>query len=159
SDLKATLSEVLDFPTETRGLDRVLGTDPVPIALFKMQKGSDEAATHMAMANLPRVPNIIPAQDQPASPPQPALPPIHSMVPRSSDPKTHGRFGEIAVLAIQDPPHSFRHHVLYSRVYGRAKEGGRGELRASGPLTSGKPIVAFGGTPNMPMTISFSVDG
>jgi hypothetical protein len=126
--------------------------------LFKIQKGGDEPATHMAMANLPRVPNVIPSQDQPATPPKPALASIHYMVPPSIDPKTNGRFGEIDVLAFQDSAHPVRDQILYYRVYGRAKEGGRGELRASGPLTRSKPIVAFGGNPNMPMTISFSVD-
>ncbi len=158
SDLKATLSEVIDFPTETRSLDRVLGADPVPIALFKIQKGSDEPATHMAMANLPRVPNIIPSQERPGAAPQAALASIHYMVPPSIDPKTNGRFGQIDVLAVQNPRDRARDQLLYYRVFGRGKEGGRGELRSSGPLTSRKPIVAFGGTPNMPMTISFSVD-
>ena len=37
------------------------------------------------------------------------------------------------------------------------KEGSKGELRASGPLEKGKPILAFGGGPNMPMTITFQV--
>ena len=166
SDLKVTLSEVLDFPTQTRGLDRVLGSDPVPIALFKIQKGSAEPATHMAMANLPRVPNIIPSPDKPEQQPGPPLASIHYIVPPAIDPKTNGRFGEIDVLAINDPvempaingPVDVRSQNLYYRVYGRSKEGGRGELRSSGPLALDQPIVAFGGTPNMPMTISFSVD-
>ena len=34
----------------------------------------------------------------------------------------------------------------------------KGELRAAGPLAKDKPIVAFGGNANMPMTITFQVD-
>lgn len=157
SDLKVTLSEVVEFPTDTRGLDRVLGADPVPIALFKIQKGTEEPATHMAMANLPRVPNVIPSQDPTAARPKPPLASIHYMVPPSIDPKTNGRFGEIDVLTLQDPT-TVRSQKVYYRVYGRSKDGGRGELRAAGELKLGEPKVAFGGTPNMPMTISFAVE-
>ena len=73
------------------------------------------------------------------------------MVTPTLDPKTNGRFGQIDVLAGPD-------EALYYRVFGRGKEGGKGELRASGPLEKGKPILAFGGGPNMPMTITFQVD-
>src|SRR5665811_106393 len=37
SDLGVTLSEASEFPTATGGLDRVLGDDPIPIAVFKIQ--------------------------------------------------------------------------------------------------------------------------
>ena len=73
------------------------------------------------------------------------------MVTPTLDPKTNGRFGQIEILAGPD-------QSLYYRVFGRGKEGGKGELRAAGPLDKGKPIVAFGGGANMPMTISFQVD-
>jgi hypothetical protein len=158
SDLSVKLSEVVDFPTHTGGLDRVLGEDAIPIALFKIQKGGGAEATHMAMANLPMVPNVIPAHEEREVPLQSPLAAIHYMVEPSIDPKTNGRFGEIDVLAIQEPNHPVRHQALYYRVYGRGKEGGRGELRSAGPVGLGNSVVAFGGTPNMPMTISFSVD-
>jgi hypothetical protein len=48
--------------------------------------------------------------------------------------------------------------TLYYRVFGRGKEGGKGELRAAGRLEMAKPILAFGGGANMPMTITFQVD-
>jgi hypothetical protein len=73
------------------------------------------------------------------------------MVTPLLDPKTNGRFGQIDVLAGPDG-------ALYYRVFGRGKEGGKGELRASGPLEKSKPVLAFGGGPNMPMTITFQVD-
>ena len=73
------------------------------------------------------------------------------MVTPTLDPKTNGRFGQIDVLAGPD-------EALYYRVFGRGKEGSKGELRASGPLEKGKPILAFGGGPNMPMTITFQLD-
>src|SRR5262249_29186501 len=46
---------------------------------------------------------------------------------------------------------------LSYRVFGRSKDG-QGELRAAGAVTKGTPIIAFGGNPNMPMTIRFEVD-
>jgi ResB-like family len=158
SDLTVTLTEAVEFPTQTGGLDRFLGDDAIPIALFKIQKGSDEPVTHMAMANLPQVPNVIPSHERPDALVKPALATIHYMVQPSLDPKSNGRFGQIDVLAIQDGAHSGRSQALFYRVYGRGKEGVRSELRAAGPLELSRPIVAFGGTPNMPMTISFSVD-
>ncbi len=151
SDLTVTLSEIIPFPTQERRLDRVLGDDPLPIALFKIQRaGGGEPITHMALANLPMVPNLIPSQEEAAAPAKPALASIHYMVTPSIDPKTNGRFGQIDVLAGPD-------HSLSYRVFGRGKDG-MGELRASGPAIKGKPIAAFGGGANMPMTISFEVD-
>jgi hypothetical protein len=158
SDLTVTLSEVIDFPTQTRGLDSVLGEDAIPIALFKIQKAGAEPATHMAMANLPMVPNVIPSPDKPEAPLKPALASIHYTVQPEINPNTNRRFGQIDVLAVNEPGHPARHEALYYRVYGRGKEGARSELRAAGPLERGKSITAFGGTPNMPMTISFELD-
>ena len=149
--MTVTLNEIIPFPTQERRLDRVLGDDPLPIALFKIQRpGGGEPMTHMALANLPMVPNLIPSQEEAAKPAKPALAAIHYMVTPSIDPKTNGRFGQIDVLAGPDQSLSYR-------VFGRGKDG-MGEIRASGPVIKGKPIAAFGGGANMPMTISFEVD-
>lgn len=105
----------------------------------------------MALANLPMVPNVIPSADPSIKSLQPPLAAIHYMVTPTLDPKTNGRFGQIDVLAGPD-------EALYYRVFGRGKEGSKGELRGSGPVEKGKPILAFGGGPSMPMTITFQVD-
>ncbi len=153
SDLKVTLRETANFPTHTEAyeLDRVLGEDPIPTAVFGIQSGGGEPVTHMALANLPMVPNVMPSADE-EQPKTPRLPlaAIHYMVAPTVNPKVNGRFGQIEVLATAKG-------ALYYRVFGRGKES-RGELRASGPLTEGKPVVAFGGGPNMPMTITFQLD-
>ena len=151
SDLSVTLSEATEFPTSTGRLDQYLGEDPIPIAVFKIQSGKSEPVTHMALANLPMVPNVIPSSDASTKTAQPPLAAIHYMVTPVLDPKTNGRFGQIDILAGPD-------EALYYRVFGRGKEGSKGELRASGPLEKGKPIPAFGGGPNMPMTITFQLD-
>lgn len=156
SDLTVTLADVMEFPTQERGLNAQLGDDPIPIALFKIQRAGGEPMTHMALANLPMVPNLIPPQEEseggPKSPPRPSTPlaSIHYMVAPTIDPKINRRFGEIDVLASPDGS-------LHYRVYGRGKTGS-GELRSTGALTPGKPIIAFGGNAGMPMTISFEVD-
>ena len=151
SDLKVTLTEATEFPTSTGRLDDFLGEDPVPIAVFKIQSGQGEPITHMALANLPMVPNVIPSSDPSIKPTQAALAAIHYMVTPVLDPKTNGRFGQIDILAGPN-------EALYYRVFGRGKDGPKGELRTSGPLEKGKPIVAFGGGANMPMTITFELD-
>jgi hypothetical protein len=150
SDLSVVLSEATEFPTSTGRLDQVLGEDPIPIGVFKIQSGKAEPVTHMALANLPMVPNVIPPADESGKSPPRALASIHYMVVPTIDPKTNGRFGQIEVLAGPDSS-------LHYRVFGRGKES-LGELRASGSVEKGKPIVAFGGGANMPMTISFQVD-
>ena len=150
SDLLVTLAELQEFPTANSGLDRILGDDQIPVAIFKIQSGKEAPVTHMALANLPMVPNVIPSMDgNDKTPPRP-LASVHYMVAPILDPKINGRFGQIEVLAGPDDR-------LYYRVFGRGKES-IGELRAAAPLAMDKPIVAFGGNPNMPMTITFEVD-
>ena len=150
SDLTVTLSEATEFPTSTGRLDHILGDDSIPIAVFKIQSGKSEPITHMALANLPMVPNVIPPADGSAKAPPRPLASIHYIVAPTLDPKINGRFGQIEVLAGPNK-------ALYYRVFGRGKES-KGELRTAGPLTLEKPIVAFGGNANMPMTITFDVD-
>ncbi len=96
------------------------------------------------------VPPVLPSHDQSGAAPKPPLATIHYMVNPVIDPQTNGRFGQIDVLAGPDDSLSYR-------VFGRGKDG-QGELRAAGAVTKGTPIVAFGGNPNMPMTIRFEVD-
>jgi hypothetical protein len=46
---------------------------------------------------------------------------------------------------------------LYYRVFGRGEKG-VAVVRSVGPLEKGKNVVAFGGNPNMPMTLKFQVE-
>jgi hypothetical protein len=153
SELKVTLTEAALFPTVTEQyrLDHILGEDSIPIAMFKIQSGKGEPVAHTALANLPMMPNVIPAaRESDRREPQRPLASIHYIVAPTLDPDMNGRFGQIEVLASRDGG-------LYYRVFGRGKEK-KAELRAAGPLSEGKPVVAFGGSANMPMTISFQVD-
>jgi hypothetical protein len=150
SDLTIELSELTAFPTSTGRLNRFLGDDPIPIALFKIHSANTEPVTYMALANLPMVPNLIPSQDEKARAAQRPLVAIHYMVCPTLDPRTNGRFGQIEILAGPD-------EALYYRVFGRGKDT-VGELRSAGAVEKGRTITAFGGNANMPMTIAFEVD-
>ena len=129
-------------------MTQYLGDDPLPIAVFQINSGTTKPVTYMALGNLPMVPNVM---DPSIRASQAEAVTIHYMITPVIDPKINGRFGQIDVLAGPDD-------ALYFRVLGRGKDGGKGELRASGPLEKNKPVVAFGGGGNMPMTITFQVD-
>jgi ResB-like family len=150
SDLTVKFSEATEIPTSGTRFERILGDDPIQIAKFEIQPGKSEPVSHMALANLPMVPNLIPPTEPPAKAPPKPLASIHYILAPTLDPKTNGRFGQIEVLAGPDD-------ALYYRVFGRGKEG-KSEIRAAGPLAKDTPIVAFGGNANMPMTITFEVD-
>ena len=103
--------------------------------------------THMALANLPMVPNVIPSTDEQRGPRSSRWRRFTTWSRPTIDPKTNGRFGQIDILAGPD-------EALYYRVFGRGKDT-KGELRAAGSVEKGKPIPAFGGGATMPMTITF----
>jgi hypothetical protein len=150
SDLTVKVEKVADFPTGEGGLFRILGEAAIPVGMFQVRKGGGNEVEHVAMASLPMIPNVMPNPREPdAKPPQPLVS-IHMMTLPDLDPKTNGRFGQIEVLAGPD-------RSLYYRVFGRGKDG-KTEVRSAGALGLGKPVDAFGGGANMPMTISFRVD-
>ena len=151
SDLRVALVESTEFPTSTGRLDQYLGEDPIPIAVFKIQAGEGEPVTHMALANLPMVPNVIPSADPSTKSSQAPLAAIHYMVTPTLDPKTNGRFGQIDILAGPDEASISAFSVAAKRV-------ARVSFSTSGRLEKGKPILAFGGGSNMPMTITFQLD-
>ncbi len=143
SDLTVVLEKATEFPTdspEMASFVHYLGEDPIPVAIFKIQAGKGEPVTHMTLGNLPMVPNVMPSADPARATSRTALAAINYMVTPTVDPKINGRFGQIDVLAGPD-------EALYYRVFGRGKEGGKGELRASGPLEKGKPMPPSAAAP------------
>ena len=124
SDLNVLLEKATEFPTDTPEtaslkLNQYLGDDPIPVAVFKIHSGKSEPVTHMALGNLPMVPNVIPSADPSIKTSQAPLAAIDYMVTPTLDPKTNGRFGQIDVLAGPD-------EALYYRVFGRGKGGRQG---------------------------------
>ena len=154
SDLTVSHTEIMEFPPKEGRLNRFLGDDLIPSRCSRSRKASDEPVTHIAMANLPMVPNLIPSQEGPSAARKPPLASIDYMVAPIDRPS-----GQPPIRPDRRPrPErpATRPDPLLSRL--RPGEGGAGELRSAGPVELGHAIVAFGGNPNMPMTISFEVD-
>jgi len=147
SDLTVTLDKLAHFPTSEGGLNRIVGENSIPIAMFKIRKGDGEEVDHVAMGSMPMFPNIIPRPGAGADVPDPLVA-IHLMIPPDLQPGMEGRIGQIDVLEAADK-------TLYYRVFGRDKEN-KPELRAAGPLKEEAWIDAFGGE-NAVMSIDFRV--
>lgn len=154
SDLTVKLLRIREFPAGEAGLAETLGESSIPMADFGVSAEGKAPVEHLALASLPMAPNLIPERNdkgEAAAPPKPLVG-IHYYLPPALDPKSNGRFGLVEVLGTSDGS-------LYYRVFGRGEAGKpRGQVRAKGPLTLGKEVVAFGGNAAMPMTISFEVE-
>jgi hypothetical protein len=142
SDLKVTLTEIGYYPAGRSSIGRMVGEAAIPVAKFTVAKGAKDGVVHAGWDSLPMLPTT--------ATPEEKLVDVFYFRPPVLDSKSGGRFGLIEVLAAPDG-------TLYYRVFGRGeKELGR--LRASGTVTKGEEITAFGGNANTPMTISFRVD-
>ncbi|MGE3820761.1 MAG: cytochrome c biogenesis protein ResB [Isosphaeraceae bacterium] len=152
SDLSVKFLDLVAFPAAEAGLGNTLGARTVPIAEFEVSRGGGAPVKHFALAALPMFPNVIPSpQAKPGEQPR-ALVSINYDLPPVVDPQVNGLFGVVEVLGTKEG-------TLYSRVWGRPEEGeARSRLRSKGPLKLGESQVAFGGGPNMPMTLSFSAE-
>jgi hypothetical protein len=156
SDLTVRYTGSADIPTEGTTLGRALGDlyrgpegeTTVPVANFKVRKGSGPEVVHHGWAMLPMLPNVIPSENRTAEP----LVAIEYYLPPVLDPKANGKFGVVEILGTPKG-------TLHYRVFGRPEAGqGRAVVRSSGRVEKGKEVVAFGGNPNLPMTLSFQVD-
>lgn len=148
SDLTVVLEKLAHFPTAEGGLNRIVGENSIPIAMFKVKKGEGEEVDHVAMGSMPMFPNIIPRPGADGEAPK-ALVAIHLMIPPDLEPGMTGRIGQIDVLEAPDKS-------LYYRVFGRDKDN-KPELREAAPLKVGSWIDAFGGE-NAVMTIGFRIE-
>lgn len=146
SDITATFKGVAEIPA---GLDRLLGESEIPVAHFKVRKGDGPEADYYGWALLPMVPSQVPSARGPAEPLGDPAVQLTYFLPPTLD-AASGRLGLIEILGTPDG-------TLYHRVFGRGKQG-VAEFRSVGPLARGKEVVAFGGVPNMPMTLTFRVD-
>jgi hypothetical protein len=152
SDLAVKFVDLVAFPAAQAGLGEMLGSPTIPIAEFEVKKGEGAGVKHFALAGLPMFPNVIPtAKDQGGAPPKPLVSINYDPAP-ALDPKSNGKFGVVEVMGTPEGS-------LYYRVYGRSESGKpRGQIRSKGPLKKGQEVVAFGGNPNLPMTLSFSAE-
>ncbi len=124
----------------------------LPIAMFDVRKGNGPEEKYFAMAMMPMFPSQMPHQGHEAEAPHESLVEISYYRPPIVDEKFNGLRGAVEVLGTKEGK-------LYYRVFGRSKDGkGIAELRQDrGPIELGQDVVAFGGNPGMPMTISFTV--
>ena len=128
----------------------MLGEPAIPVAQFQVRKGDGPEVDHYGWASLPMVPNVIPTAATEGEKPKSPLVRIDYSILPVLDPKTNGRFGQVEVMGTPDGS-------SYYRVFGRGKEG-KSEIRSSGRAKPGEEIVAFGGNPDQPMTITFEVE-
>lgn len=151
SDFSVKFLDVMAFPAAEAGLSQTLGESSVPIAEFEVSEGGKPPVKHFALAMLPMFPNVIPSQNADKAPSKPLVG-ISFYLPPVLDPKSNGRFGMVEVLGTPDGS-------LYYRVFGRGEAGKiRGQVRAKGPVTKDKEVVAFGNSATMPMTLAFTVE-
>ena len=119
--------------------------------MFKIQSGKDEPITHMALANLPMVPNVIPPADGSARRRRGRWRRFTTSCRPRSTPSSMAASARSRSWPVPATP-----FITGCSAGGRTNRSA--SSGAAGPLAKDKPIVAFGGNANMPMTITFEVD-
>ena len=138
---------VLKLPPQDMRADHFLGEDPLPIAHVRgpaRQRRADHPHGAGELADGSQRDPL--ARRVPRRPPSRRSRRSITWSPRPSTPRPMAA----SARSTSWPVPTIRSHY---RVFGRGKDG-QGELRAAGAVAKGKPIVAFGGGPNMPMTIT-----
>ena len=142
SDLTVKLEKATEIPTdtpETASLNQYLGDDPVPIASSRSSSGTNEPVLHMVLGNCADgAQRDSDGQSRRAARPGCRWRRSITWSRRRSTPRPTG----VSARSTCSPVPTMRFTIAFSA---EAKEGGKGELRASGPLEKGKPVVAFGG--------------
>ncbi|WP_435016897.1 cytochrome c biogenesis protein ResB [Tundrisphaera sp. TA3] len=147
SDLVASYVRTTHTPVTDPRLSEAFG-GVLDIVEFDVRKGDAPAVKHNGYAGLPMIPNVIPGRDNPGGEsPQPLIR-LDYFYPPIVDPQVNRLFGVVEVMGDQDGR-------LAYRVYER---GTPAKLRSSGMLKVGEEVTAFGGNPNMPMTMTFRVE-
>jgi len=151
SDLTVTFKKVAAIDLAGSDFGHRLDASTMQIAEFSVRQGDGPEVDHIAVASLPMIPNVIPKDEKEGKSSRPLVE-INYDPPPTVDPKTNGLFGVVEVLGTPEGK-------LHYRVFGRGEEGQAiGVIRSVGPVTKGEEIMAFGGNPNQPMTISFNVE-
>lgn len=160
SDLIATFDMVDQKTTQNPSFVEMLGDTDLSVVKFKVRRGSGPEVVHGAFAAQPMIPPVLTAEDGKKA--EEALLTIgYFRPPTLGGPGMAGTFGLIEVMGTPDGK-------LYYRVFGRdeaptppgqEKAARPGVLKGTpGPLELNKQVVAFGGNPNLPMTLAFSAE-
>jgi hypothetical protein len=137
SDLSATFVKQILIPDESGILKNQTGESEFPAVLFKVRKGDGEEVDHYGWWS-PAAPTILPNQKYSGEP----LVRIGYYHPPHLGNMVRG---VVEVLGTEDGK-------LYYRAINRSG------VQSSGTAEIGKPVKAFGGGPNQPMTLTFRVD-
>lgn len=133
----------------SRSLARLIGEIEIPLAQFRVRQGNGPEAEYYGWGSLPNAPNYIPSQRGDAGKHDAPIIEISYFVPPAVQGTSNGLFGVVEVLGT--PGGS-----LYYRVFGRTDA--KGVPRAAKEIKKGEEVVAFGGVPNMPMTMKFEIE-
>jgi hypothetical protein len=160
SDLTVTFLGAEQKATERPEFIQALGDTELRVAKFNVRKGTGPEITHAGFAAQPMIPAVLASEEGQKA--EVALLSIGYYRPPTLG--GEGMMGKFGVVEVMGTPES----KLYYRIFGRdetptpageARTPKAGTLRGTpGPLPLDETITAFGGNPNMPMTLTFSVE-
>lgn len=158
SDIHITFSKVatldarevpVSVADRTQSLARLIGEVEIPLAQFEVKQGDGPEAKYYGWGSLPNAPSYIGTEREGAARHSSPLVEISYFVPPTVQGNANGLFGVVEVLGTPNGS-------LYYRVFGRSED--KGVPRTAGAIKKGEEVAAFGGVPNMPMTMKFQVE-
>ena len=160
SDLTVSFRSADQKSTENAAFVEMLGDNELSAVKFNVRKGTGPEIEHAGFAAQPMIPAILPTEEG-AKREEPLLSIGYFRPPTLGGPGMMGTFGVIEVMGTPDGS-------LFYRVFGRdetptttgaAKTPKPGVLKGKpAPLKIDENVVAFGGNPNLPMTLTFRAE-
>jgi hypothetical protein len=160
SDLTVSFIEANQRETENPNFVTLLGDSELSVVRLNVSKANGPKIVHTGFAAQPMIPAVI-ASEEGQKAEEPLLSIGYFRPPTLGGAGMAGNFGVVEVMG--DPEGK-----LYYRVFGRdetptpadqPKVPKPGIIKGTpGPLKLDEEITAFGGNPNMPMTLAFSAE-
>jgi hypothetical protein len=156
SDLTASFTEAVRREPERADLREMFGDDEIYAVSFAVRKGNGPEVIHMGFAGQPMFPPVLAREGREE--------PLVS-IGYDRAPLLGGGMGRtLGVVEVMGDPQGH----LYYRIFARDESAVSAEEAAKprpsllakppAPLKTGERIVAFGGTPNRPMTVDFAAE-
>ncbi len=156
SDLTATFIDAVRREPERGDYREMFGDDEIYAVSFAVRKGGGPEVTHMGFAGQPMFPPVLATEGRE----EPLLSVSYYRPPLLGG----GMGGTLGVVDVMGDPQGH----LYYRVFARDESAVSAEraneprpavlAKPPAPLKLGERIVAFGGTPNRPMTVDFTAE-